>query len=214
MNFAGIFANGVWLRGRGRVFRPAAGFGERRCAGTRAGVSVRADPQPVGGRHKPEASMEARYSLVVNGERHTVVSEPGRSLLEVLREDLGLTGTKYGCGEGQCGACTVLVNGQRVHACTVTVEEAAGKTVTTIEGLALGDRLHPVQEAFLEEQAFQCGYCTPGMIMAAVALLQQRPHPTDAEILQWMNGNLCRCCGYPRILRAVRRAAERWQRAP
>jgi len=156
--------------------------------------------------------MQTSYSLVVNGERRTVQSEPGRSLLEVLREDLDLTGTKYGCGEGQCGACTVLLNGRRAHAYVVTIEEAAGQAVTTIEGLSSQGRLHPVQQAFLQEQAFQCGYCTPGMILSAVALLQQRPNPTEREIVEWMNGNICRCCSYPRILRAVRRAAKLWQR--
>jgi len=156
--------------------------------------------------------MQTSYSLVVNGERRTVQSEPGRSLLDVLREELDLTGTKYGCGEGQCGACTVLLNGRRAHACVVTIEEAAGQAVTTIEGLGSQGRLHPVQQAFLQEQAFQCGYCTPGMILSAVALLQQRPNPTEREIVEWMNGNICRCCSYPRILRAVRRAAKLWQR--
>lgn len=158
--------------------------------------------------------MPQTYELRVNGERRTVRTAPGRSLLEVLREDLGLTGTKYGCGEGQCGACTVLVDGQRAHACLLTVQQAVGKSIVTIEGLARGERLHPVQEAFLAEQAFQCGYCTPGMILSAVALLEQRPHATEAEIVQWMNGNLCRCCGYPRILRAIRRAADRLRKFP
>lgn len=148
------------------------------------------------------------YELLINGQRRSVRTEPGRSLLEVLREDLDLTGTKYGCGEGQCGACTVLVNGQRAHACKLTVQEVIGQSILTIEGLAADGQLHPVQEAFLAEQAFQCGYCTAGMILSAVALFHQRPNPTEAEIVQWMNGNVCRCCGYPRILRAIRRAAE------
>jgi aerobic-type carbon monoxide dehydrogenase small subunit (CoxS/CutS family) len=142
----------------------------------------------------------------VNGQSRTVESDPNRPLLEVLREDLKLTGVKYGCGEGQCGACTVLVDGKRQHSCLTTAQDVAGKRVTTIEGLAQGDRLHPVQEAFLAENALQCGYCTPGMILATVALVNEKPQATDAEIVSWLNGNLCRCCGYPRILAAARRA--------
>jgi aerobic-type carbon monoxide dehydrogenase small subunit (CoxS/CutS family) len=161
---------------------------------------------------EPVPAMKRSYELVINGETRTVMSEPGRTLLEVLREDLGLTGTKYGCGEGQCGACTVLVDGQREHACKLAVEDVAGRSVLTIEGLGREGRLHPVQEAFLAEHAFQCGYCTPGMILATVALVQRHPRPTDAQIRQWLNGNLCRCCGYPRILRAVQRAAQLWHR--
>ena len=153
--------------------------------------------------------MDRIIRLTVNGQSRTVTTDPQRPLLQVLREDLQLTGTKYGCGEGSCGACTVLVNGQRTRSCLTPVAEAEGKAITTIEGLATGDRLHPVQEAFLAEAGFQCGYCSPGMILSTVALLQEKPHPTDAEILQWLDGNLCRCCGYPRILQAVRRAAGR-----
>ena len=145
-------------------------------------------------------------TFAVNGERKTVATEPERTLLEVLREELGLTGTKYGCGEGQCGSCTVLVDGKRQHACLLPVGEVAGKTVRTIEGLVVGVRLHPVQEAFLAEGAMQCGFCTPGMVMSTVALLDAKPNPTEAEILTWMNTQICRCCGYPRILKAVHRA--------
>jgi aerobic-type carbon monoxide dehydrogenase small subunit (CoxS/CutS family) len=128
-------------------------------------------------------------------------------LLDVLREDLRLTGAKQGCGEGQCGACTVLVDGKRTLSCTTPASSVDGKTILTIEGLATGGSLHPVQEAFLAEDAFQCGYCTPGMIMSTVALLKEHPRPDEAQIRAWMNSNLCRCCGYPRILKAVRRAA-------
>lgn len=152
--------------------------------------------------------MSVKITLNVNGQPKSVTTDPRRSLLDVLREDLSLTGTKYGCGEGQCGACTVLIDGKRVLSCHTPVSQAEGKSITTIEGLAKGESLHPVQEAFLAEGALQCGYCTPGMILAAVALLQQNPHPTDQEILDGMNGNLCRCNGYPKILRAIRRAAE------
>lgn len=151
--------------------------------------------------------MNQTITLTVNGKKRTVTTAPDRLLLDVLREDLQLTGTKYGCGEGQCGACTVLLDGKNVHSCRTKAIEADGKSITTIEGLARGDALHPVQEAFLAEGAMQCGYCTPGMILAAVALLEKHPHPTNKQILQWMNGNLCRCGGYTKILRAIHRAA-------
>jgi aerobic-type carbon monoxide dehydrogenase small subunit (CoxS/CutS family) len=145
--------------------------------------------------------------LLVNGTEHEVEVAPGEPLLWVLRNRLGMTGTKYGCGEGQCGACTVLLDGQAAKSCRVAASNAAGKKITTIEGLAQEGKLHVVQEAFLTEEAFQCGYCTPGMVMATVALLRQKPNPTDAEIIQGMNGNLCRCGTYPRIIAAVRRAS-------
>jgi len=151
--------------------------------------------------------MEATIAFAVNGTKRSVTTDPQRPLLEVLREDFGLTGTKYGCGEGVCGACTVLVDGRRVLSCHTPVGDVAGKAVLTIEGLARGERLHPVQEAFLAEGAMQCGYCTPGMILSAVALLQTNPHPSEQQIVEGMNGNLCRCNGYLRIVRAVQRAA-------
>ena len=151
--------------------------------------------------------MAESIALIVNGARRVVQTDPQRRLLDVLREDLGLTGTKYGCGEGHCGTCTVLIDGQRAQSCTVPVGKAAGKRITTIEGLADGDSLHPVQEAFLAEGAIQCGFCTPGMVLTAVALLAKNPNPTEAEIIEGMNGNICRCCGYPKIVAAVRRAA-------
>ena len=151
--------------------------------------------------------MAVPIALTVNGKARTVTTDPRRPLLDVLREDLHLTGAKYGCGEGQCGACTVLLDGEPVASCVTPVIEARTKKITTIEGLAAGDSLHPVQEAFLAEGAMQCGYCTPGMILTAAALLNKNPHPTDAQIVAGMNGNLCRCCGHPKILAAVRRAA-------
>ena len=147
------------------------------------------------------------FPCIVNGEPRRLTTDPQRPLLDVLREDLKLTGTKFGCGEGQCGACSVIVDGKRTFACITACGDVESKTVRTIEGLASGDKLHPVQQAFLEDGAFQCGYCTPGMIMATVALLAERPEPTEAEIRGWMNGNLCRCCGYARIIGAVKRAA-------
>ena len=149
----------------------------------------------------------AQFRFKVNGQQRTVDTDPERPLLEVLREDLKLTGTKYGCGEGQCRACTVLMDGQPIVSCVTPVQSAAGKAIVTIEGLAEGDRLHRVQQAFAEEGAVQCGYCTPGMILRTVALLEQHPRPTDAQIVDALDGNLCRCCGYPRITAAVRRAA-------
>jgi carbon-monoxide dehydrogenase small subunit len=152
-------------------------------------------------------------TFTVNGREHTVSADAERSLLDVLREDLQLTGTKYGCGEGQCGACTVLLDGEPVRSCITPAAQAAGKEVLTIEGLARGDALHPVQQAFLSEWAFQCGSCTPGMVMATVALLRLTPQPTDEQVLSALNGNLCRCCDYPKILKAVRRASELSARA-
>ena len=150
---------------------------------------------------------DATIQFVLNGERRRVTTDPDRVLLEILREDLQLTGTKYGCGERQCGACSVLVDGRRAFACRTPASSVEGKAVTTIEGLAQGDDLHPVQEAFLAEQAYQCGYCTAGMIMTAVALLKEKPEPTDREIVDGLNRNICRCCSYPQIVQAVKRAA-------
>ncbi|MCY2954363.1 MAG: (2Fe-2S)-binding protein [Planctomycetota bacterium] len=155
--------------------------------------------------------MDKTITFTVNGQHQTVTTDPQRPLLDVLREDLQLTGTKYGCGEGQCGACTVLIDGQRMHACITPAGDADGKKIQTIEGLAKGPTLHPVQEAFLAETAFQCGYCTPGMIMSTIGLLAQKPDPTDVDIAAWMNGHICRCGAYPRILTAVRRAAQKPQ---
>jgi aerobic-type carbon monoxide dehydrogenase small subunit (CoxS/CutS family) len=156
--------------------------------------------------------MDVTVTFTVNGQEKTITSDPQRPLLDVLREELHLTGTKYGCGEGRCGACTVLMDGQRVLSCVTPVAQADKQRITTIEGLATGGSLHPVQEAFLAEGAMQCGYCTPGMILTCVALLAKNPKPTDEEIAEEMNVNLCRCNGYVKILNAVRRAAEKMQR--
>ena len=152
--------------------------------------------------------METAIKLTVNGAQHTIRTDPQRPLLDVLREDLQLTGTKYGCGEGACGACTVLMDGKKIFSCSTPAGDADGKQVLTIQGLAPPGELHPVQQAFLDAGAFQCGYCTPGMIMATVALLKQKPNPTEQEIVAGMNGNLCRCCGYVKVLEAVRAAAQ------
>jgi aerobic carbon-monoxide dehydrogenase small subunit len=155
--------------------------------------------------------MDATISLTVNGEVRKVSTDARRPLLDVLREDLQLTGAKYGCGEGRCGACVVHVDGKRTFSCRVPISEVADKSVTTIEGLAQGDALHPVQQAFLEEDALQCGYCTAGMVMGAAALLSEKPQATDDEITAWMNRQICRCCSYTAITAAVRRAAGRTQ---
>jgi aerobic-type carbon monoxide dehydrogenase small subunit (CoxS/CutS family) len=146
--------------------------------------------------------------LHVNGSRRVLDADAERSLLSVLRDDLDLTGSKYGCGEGRCGACTVLLDGQPVRSCTLRVGAAADKPVRTIEGLAKGGKLHPVQEAFLQDDALQCGYCTSGMIMSAVGLLQRDPQASREDITRSMNGNICRCGAYPRILEAIRRAGR------
>ena len=159
----------------------------------------------IGSGHSTPHAM--RIDLDVNGQRHTVDVDPARSLLSVLREDLAITGPKYGCGEGQCGACTVLLGGQAVRSCRTDVGSVVRAPVTTIEGLERDGRLHPVQQAFLYEAAMQCGYCTAGMIMSAVALLSNTPSPTVDDIVDGMDGNVCRCGTYPRIVAAVQRAA-------
>lgn len=146
--------------------------------------------------------------LKVNGRRFQVSGDPSRPLLYALREDLDLTGTKYGCGEGECGACTVLLDGVAHRSCQTSVASAAGKEITTIEGLAKGERLHPLQEAFIACDAMQCGYCTAGMILTSAALLHKNPRPSDAEIRQALEGNICRCGTYNRIAEAVRRASQ------
>jgi isoquinoline 1-oxidoreductase alpha subunit len=145
--------------------------------------------------------------LVLNGVRRRLDADPERSLLTVLGEDLDLTGTKYGCGEGQCGACTVLVDGQPVRSCRTKLGVVAGKSVTTIEGIEDHGQLHPLQQAFLDAGAMQCGYCTPGMIVAGVALLGRNPDPAEADIRRALEGNVCRCGTYSRIVAAVQAAA-------
>jgi aerobic-type carbon monoxide dehydrogenase small subunit (CoxS/CutS family) len=151
--------------------------------------------------------MKADLEFTVNSKSRRVSTETGRTLLEVLREDLQLTGTKFGCGEGQCRACTVLVDGKAVRSCQTAIEEVKGARIETIEGLAHGAELHPVQQAFVTENAMQCGYCVPGMIMTTVALLRRTPRPTHEEVIAALNGNLCRCCGYVNVLQAVQTAA-------
>jgi carbon-monoxide dehydrogenase small subunit len=151
--------------------------------------------------------------LNVNGERHEVAVELQRTLLEVLREQLGLTGTKKACDEGQCGSCTVLMDGKPVSSCLVLALEAQGRDILTIEGLGTGGRLHPLQQAFVDLGAIQCGYCTPGMVMVGKALLDENPHPTEDEVREAISGNLCRCTGYAKIVEAILAASKVLQKA-
>ncbi len=152
--------------------------------------------------------MERIIHLNVNDENYEVIVRPRESLLDVLRNKLGLTGTKKGCNEGDCGACTVIMNGRAVNACLVLAVEAEGQKIMTIEGLAQGPQLHPLQEAFMRYGGFQCGYCTPGMLMSAKALLDENPDPTEEEIRKGISGNLCRCTGYTKIIESIREAAQ------
>jgi isoquinoline 1-oxidoreductase alpha subunit len=157
--------------------------------------------------------MLKAIELNVNGIKHRIEIEPERSLLSVLRDDLDLTGSKYGCGEGQCGACTVLIDGVPVRSCMTQAGSTAGKQITTIEGLEKNGRLHPLQEAFIATDAMQCGYCTTGMIMSAAGLLRKNPNPTEPEIIRYMEGNICRCGTYPRIVAAIQSAIRQAARA-
>ena len=152
------------------------------------------------------ADARTKVECRVNGEEVTLEGHPMSRLLDVLRHDLGLTGTKEGCGEGECGACSVLVDGQLVNSCLVPLAQAAGTAITTIEGVAQGDRLHEVQQAFVTYGGAQCGICTPGMVLAAVSLLKSNPHPTESDVRLALAGNLCRCTGYMRIFEAVLQA--------
>ena len=149
----------------------------------------------------------------VNGDAVEFLASPGMTLLDALRDELSLTGTKEGCGSGDCGACSVIVDGRLVCSCLMLAAEAEGRRVQTIEGLAQGGRLHPLQEKFLEHAALQCGFCTPGLLMAAKALLEANPDPTETEARYWLAGNLCRCTGYDKILRAVLDAAAELRQA-
>ena len=161
-----------------------------------------------------QARMKTKLDFNLNGKAQRVETEAARTLLEVLREDLDLTGTKYGCGEGQCRACTVLLDDKPVQSCLTPVTAVAGRRVQTIEGVAHEGVLAPVQRAFMQEGAMQCGYCVPGMILSTIALLKETPHPDEQQVVNALNGNLCRCCGYKNILAAVQRAAQPTQEAP
>lgn len=151
--------------------------------------------------------MKEELHLTVNGDEYHLFVDVRRTLLEVIRDEIGLTGTKNGCGAGECGACTVLLAGEPVNSCLVLAHEADGQDVLTIEGLARGDALHPIQEAFVEQGAIQCGFCTPGMVMSTKALLDRKPEPTREEIIHGLKGNLCRCTGYVKIIDAVQAAS-------
>ena len=178
-----------------------------------AAVGVAVATEALGAPPKPASVAElpavepSKLTLVVNGRTHKVLVEPRDTLLLVLREKLGLTGTKPGCERGECGACTVLVDGVPLYSCLTLALEAEGKSVTTVEGLMSGEELGPVQKAFAEEDAFQCGYCTPGQVMAAEGLLRSNPKPTLEDVRLGMSGNLCRCGTYPRVIKAIRRAS-------
>jgi len=152
--------------------------------------------------------MKIPVKLSINGDNFEVNIKPTRTLLEVLREDLGLTGTKKGCGEGECGACTVLVDGKPVDSCLVLAVQVQGREIVTIEGLSTNGKLHPVQKAFTENGAIQCGYCSPGFILTAKALLDKNPNPTEEEVREAISGNLCRCTGYQRIVDSILKAAK------
>jgi len=156
--------------------------------------------------------MKTTIRFTVNGREMTCETDAETRLLDLLREDLALTGTKEGCGEGECGACTVLLDGRAVNSCLIPAPAVEGKEILTIEGLAKGDELHPIQQAFVETGGVQCGFCTPGFILSTYALLSRNPEPTDEEIRTALEGNLCRCTGYERILDAVRLAAKRMGR--
>ena len=155
-----------------------------------------------------------KISATVNGDPQEFLADTGMTLLDALRDELGLTGSKEGCGSGDCGACTVIMDGRMVCSCLVLAVEAEGRILQTIEGIAEGGRLHPVQEKFLEHAALQCGYCTPGFIVATKALLERNPDPTESEVRYWLAGTLCRCTGYDKIVRAVMDAAATMRQAP
>ncbi len=153
-------------------------------------------------------SKKIHVTTIINGDECEFLCDPQQTLLDVLRNELGLTGTKEGCGTGDCGACSVILDGRMVNACLVLAPEVAGKTIATIEGMAKGETLHPLQRHFLEQNGAQCGFCTPGMLIAARSLLERNPDPTESEIRFWLAGNLCRCTGYDKIVRSVLAAAK------
>jgi aerobic-type carbon monoxide dehydrogenase small subunit (CoxS/CutS family) len=150
-----------------------------------------------------------QIKITVNSKTHELHVKPWATLLEVIRDDLGLTGTKEGCGLGECGACTVIMDGNTVNACLVLAPEADGKEITTIEALAQGDKLHPIQQAFMEQGGLQCGFCTPGIIVSTKALLDENPNPTDEEMRRGLAGNFCRCTGYTKIFESIKAAAQK-----
>ena len=161
-----------------------------------------------------ETVKPLHLALTVNGAQHTLAVEPHHSLLEVLRNELGLTGTKLGCNAGDCGACTVLLDGTPINACLLLAVQADGREITTIEGVAKGEELHPLQEAFIRHGGVQCGFCTPGMVLSSIALLQENPRPTRTEIQDAISGNLCRCTGYVQVIEAIHEVGQAQGGAP
>jgi len=191
--------------------KPATGLSRRQFLVAAAAVSLATALLPRLGSAAPEAKQSLsvatrKFTLDVNGQRHELDADPRMSLLDALRERIGLTGTKKGCDHGQCGACTVHINGRRVIACLTLAAQAEGAHITTVEGLAHGDKLHPVQAAFIKHDGYQCGYCTPGQIMSAVACIEEGHTGSDAEIKEWMSGNICRCGAYVGICEAIHEA--------
>ncbi|OGP93637.1 MAG: hypothetical protein A2156_15800 [Deltaproteobacteria bacterium RBG_16_48_10] len=156
-----------------------------------------------------KGAERVKFRFQVNGKDFEIETDPNRTLLDVLRTDLGLTGTKYGCGVGQCGACTVIVDGTARCSCLILIGQAQGRQVETVEGLSNGEELHPLQDSFIENHALQCGYCTPGMLMSTKGLLDKNPSPSEEEIKVAISGNLCRCTGYSQIITAVKKAAKK-----
>lgn len=152
--------------------------------------------------------MKQKINLTINGEKYEILVEPWQTLVDIIREEIGLTGTKKGCGTGDCGACTIVLDGKAVCSCLILGVEVDGKEILTIEGLKLGEKLHPIQEAFVHFGAIQCGFCTPGMIMAAKSLLDHHPHPTEDQVKIGISGNLCRCTGYKKIIEAILNVSE------
>jgi xanthine dehydrogenase YagT iron-sulfur-binding subunit len=202
-------------RKRSRPTAPDSGLSRRgflASAGLGAVGLAAAGGAPAGAAEPPPTTIAAGervpIALAINGREHRLLVEPRWSLAYVLRDELGLTGTKVGCDRGECGACTVLVDGRTRYSCLTLAVEAEGHEITTLEGLMAGEELGPVQRAFVEQDAFQCGYCTPGQILAVEGLLRENPDPTLEEVRQGVSGNLCRCGAYPNIFRAARRAAE------
>ena len=177
------------------------------------GVSM-VDLNGVRAEARPQEGARMAIVLTINGQDHTLDLDPRTTLLDALREHIGLTGSKKGCDHGQCGACTVHVDGERVLSCLTLAAQAQGRAVTTIEGLGHGDRLHPMQQAFIDHDALQCGYCTPGQIMSAVACVQEGHTGSHAEIAEYMSGNLCRCAAYPNIVAAIQQAAPAMRAEP
>jgi len=185
-------------------FLASAGLGAVGLAAAGGAPAGAAEPPPT----TIAAGERVPIALAINGREHRLLVEPRWSLAYVLRDELGLTGTKVGCDRGECGACTVLVDGRTRYSCLTLAVEAEGHEITTLEGLMSGEELGPVQRAFVEQDAFQCGYCTPGQILAVEGLLREKPDPTVEEVRQGVSGNLCRCGAYSNIFRAARRAAE------